>query len=82
MPMWSAAISFCNGWTEGRRMKPAAANGVLISEVSGVQLNRLLVLATRIDSLGHAPQAALKEIIEAEFALLSLKGMFSFSSSP
>jgi LysR family transcriptional regulator, nitrogen assimilation regulatory protein len=60
---------------------PAAARGVVISEISGVQLNRLLVLATRIESLGNATQVALKEIIEAEFARLARQGVFSFASS-
>jgi LysR family nitrogen assimilation transcriptional regulator len=61
--------------------EPAAAQGVVISEISGVQLNRLLVLATRIESLDSSPQLALKEIIEAEFARLALAGMFSFASA-
>lgn len=61
--------------------EPAAGRGVVISEISGVQLNRLLVLATRIDSLGNSPQAALKEIIEGEFAKLARQGMFSFAST-
>lgn len=59
--------------------EPAAAKGVVISEISGVQLNRLLVLATRIESLDSSPQLALKEIIEAEFARLARAGMFSFA---
>lgn len=59
---------------------PAAARAVAISEISGVQLNRLLVLATRIEKLAQAPQAAVREIIEAEFARLARQGMFSFSS--
>jgi len=61
--------------------EPAAAKGVMISEISGVQLNRLLVLATRIESLDSSPQLALKEIIEAEFARLARAGMFSFAST-
>jgi LysR family transcriptional regulator, nitrogen assimilation regulatory protein len=61
--------------------EPAAAKGVVISEISGVQLNRLLVLATRIESLDSSPQLALKEIIEAEFARLARAGMFSFAST-
>ncbi|HEX4894912.1 MAG TPA: LysR family transcriptional regulator, partial [Solimonas sp.] len=61
--------------------EPAAAQGVVISEISGVQLNRLLVLATRIESLDSSPQLALKEIIEAEFARLARAGMFSFAST-
>jgi LysR family nitrogen assimilation transcriptional regulator len=59
---------------------PAAAAAITISEVSGVQLNRLLVLATRVENWGSSPLLALKEIIEAEFARLARKGMFSFSS--
>jgi LysR family transcriptional regulator, nitrogen assimilation regulatory protein len=61
--------------------EPAAAKGVVISEISGVQLNRLLVLATRIESLDSSPQLALKEIIESEFARMAREGMFSFSSA-
>ncbi|HSI57125.1 MAG TPA: LysR family transcriptional regulator [Ideonella sp.] len=61
--------------------EPAAAKAVVISEISGVQLNRLLVLATRIESWDSSPQLALKEIIESEFARLARQGMFSFSSA-
>lgn len=61
--------------------EPAAAKGVVISEISGVQLNRLLVLATRFENWDSSPQLALKEIIESEFARLSREGMFSFSSA-
>ena len=59
--------------------EPAAARGVVISEISGVQLNRLLVLATRIQGWDSSPQLALKEIIEAEFARLARAGLFSFA---
>ena len=61
--------------------EPAAARGVVMSEISGVQLNRLLVLATRIGQLGHSPLAAMREIIEAEFARLARRGVFSFASA-
>lgn len=61
--------------------EPAAAQGVVISEISGVQLNRLLVLATRIETWDSSPQLALKEIIESEFARLARAGMFSFAST-
>ena len=61
--------------------EPAAAKGVVISEISGVQLNRLLVLATRHENWDSSPQLALKEIIESEFARLARKGTFSFSSA-
>lgn len=59
--------------------EPAAARGVVISEISGVQLNRLLVLATRLQDADSPPQLALKDIIEAEFARLTRAGMFSFT---
>ena len=62
--------------------EPDTARRVVISEISGVQLNRLLVLATRIGSLDSAPQLALKEIIEAEIARLARAGLFSFASGP
>lgn len=61
--------------------EPSAARGVVISEISGVQLNRLLVLATRIETWDSSPQLALKEIIESEFARLARAGMFSFASA-
>ena len=61
--------------------EPATVRRVVISEISGVQLNRLLVLAARIDRAGSAPQQALQEIIEAEIARLTRTGLFSFSSA-
>lgn len=61
--------------------EPAAAKGVVISEISGVQLNRLLVLATRFENWDSSPQLALKEIIESEFARLARAGIFSFASA-
>ena len=61
--------------------EPATVGRVVISEISGVQLNRLLVLATRIDSQDSAAPLALREIIEAEIARLTRAGLFSFSSS-
>lgn len=61
--------------------EPSTAGGVVISEISGVQLNRLLVLATRIENWDSSPQLALKEIIEAEFARMAREGRFSFSSA-
>ena len=60
---------------------PSAAGSVVISEITGVQLNRLLVLAMRIESRDNASQLALKEIIEAEFTRLARRGMFSFAAA-
>ena len=61
--------------------EPTTVGRVVISEISGVQLNRLLVLATRIDGLDSASPLALKEIIESEIARLTRAGLFSFSST-
>lgn len=61
--------------------EPATARRVVISEISGVQLNRLLVLATRIENVDSAARLALKEIIEAEIARLTRTGLFSFASA-
>jgi LysR family transcriptional regulator, nitrogen assimilation regulatory protein len=57
-----------------------SSNRVMISEVSGVQLNRLLVLATRLGPVENASMPALKQLVEAEFMRLALEGMFSFSA--
>lgn len=58
----------------------SVGRGVVISEISGVQLNRLLVLASRLQGAGSAAQRAVQEIIEAEFARLTREGLFSFSA--
>lgn len=58
--------------------EPGGVLDVQISEVSGVQLNRILMLATRLESWGSSPLLAVKEIIEAEFARLARQGVFSF----
>ena len=57
-----------------------SSSSVVISEVSGVQLNRLLVLATRPGPVENASLPALKQLVEAEFMRLALEGMFSFSA--
>ena len=50
------------------------------SEISGVQLNRQLALATRIDPRPTSACSLLEELIESEFERLSAEGRFSFSS--
>ena len=57
-----------------------AAGIVSLSEISGVQLNRLLVLATRPGRHDSSAIAIVKEMIQAEFTRLSRRGVFSFSS--
>ncbi|RZI98852.1 MAG: hypothetical protein EOO54_28325, partial [Haliea sp.] len=60
--------------------EPRSADGVVMSEVSGVQLNRLLVLATRIEQRTNTAMAVMQELIESEFAKLARRGIFSFTN--
>jgi LysR family nitrogen assimilation transcriptional regulator len=57
-----------------------AAGAVTLSEISGVQLNRLLVLATRLQRYESPAVAIVKELVQAEFARLNRQGVFSFSA--
>lgn len=54
---------------------------ITMSEISGVQLNRMLVLATRIESRPSAALMQVHELVEAEFSRLMRQGVFSFGSS-
>ena len=49
-----------------------------LSEISGVQLNRLLVLATRADPRPPPALALVQEMLDAEFSRLVRQGTFSF----
>ncbi|MDB5892119.1 MAG: hypothetical protein JWP47_2950 [Polaromonas sp.] len=60
--------------------EPRASEAVAMSEISGVQLNRLLVLATRVERQDNSALYVLREMIESEVARLTRKGMFSFAS--
>ncbi|MDP3799518.1 MAG: LysR family transcriptional regulator [Polaromonas sp.] len=60
--------------------EPRAAETVVMSEVSGVQLNRLLVLATRTERQDNNALHVVREMIESEFARLARRGVFSFGS--
>lgn len=53
---------------------------LVLSEISGVQLNRMLVMATRIEPRPQAAQARVQELIEAEFSRLTRLGVFSFAT--
>jgi LysR family transcriptional regulator, nitrogen assimilation regulatory protein len=57
-----------------------AAKTVVISEISGVQLNRLLMLATRNGLNDNPAIPAMQKLIELEFAKLTRQGVFSFGS--
>lgn len=53
---------------------------MVASEISGVQLNRLLVMATRIEPNNNPAIPGLQVLIESEFSKLARLGTFSFSS--
>jgi DNA-binding transcriptional LysR family regulator len=55
---------------------------VALSEVTGVQLNRLLMLAVRRDGKSNPGIALFTDIAKAECAELVAKGVFSFSDGP
>lgn len=59
---------------------PRIAAAVTLSEISGVQLNRLLVLATRLDRQESAGMAIVRQLVQGEFARLSRQGIFGFPS--
>ena len=61
--------------------EPRTATTIQMSEISGVQLNRLLVLATRVERQDNSAQHVVREMIESEFARLSRQGVFSFASA-
>ena len=52
------------------------ARDIVLSEISGVQLNRLLVLATRLDSKSTASLALVHELVISEFSRLERQGLF------
>lgn len=56
-----------------------ASGTVAISEISGVQLNRLLMLATRNEAKAAPGIALVKDLIRSECAQLVGKGVFSLS---
>jgi LysR family transcriptional regulator, nitrogen assimilation regulatory protein len=55
-----------------------AAAQLVMSEIAGVQLHRQLVLATRLESRPSLALQRVQELVEAEFARLARRGMFSF----
>ncbi len=54
---------------------------VVLSEVSGVQLNRQLLIATRIERNEASAVALLRDLVQAEVVRLTQLGMFSFGIS-
>ena len=51
---------------------------LVMSEISGVQLHRQLVLATRQENRPSVALSRVHELVEAEFARLTRRGVFSF----
>jgi LysR family nitrogen assimilation transcriptional regulator len=60
--------------------QPGASAKLTLSEVSGVQLNRQLLMASRADDERRPHVTALKELIVEESSNLVGRGTFSFSS--
>lgn len=60
---------------------PRVRRRVTMSEVSGVQLNRLLVMATRIKREENAALSVLKDLVVSELAELTQAGMFNFAAA-
>ena len=53
--------------------------GIQMSEISGVQLNRMLVLASRIERVQDPALATAREQVENEFSRLVARGVFSLT---
>lgn len=55
---------------------------VRLSEVSGVQLHRMLMLATRIERAQNSAIAVVADVVRGEAGKLAAAGVFSFGSAP
>lgn len=62
--------------------EPGAATEVVMSQITGVQLTRLLVLATRLEPEAKLAIPVVQEMIEVEFSRLMREGMFTFTAAP
>ena len=58
-----------------------AQHRVTMSEVSGVQLSRQLVMATRIADEENSALSVLKDLVAAELSELTQAGIFNFAST-
>lgn len=59
---------------------PRNENRITLSEVSGIQLNRQLMMATRIEHNENPSVTLLRDLVIAELARLTKAGMFNFGS--
>lgn len=55
---------------------------MVMSEITGVQLNRLLVLATRAESYSNPAARLIRDLVEQQFSKLLSAGVFSFGHVP
>ena len=55
--------------------------GIVMSEISGVQLNRQLALAMRLETRPSVALSLVQELVTAEFARLTRRGVFSFGAA-
>lgn len=62
--------------------KDAPGETVQVSEISGVQLHRMLVLARRNEPMAHSALAVVGELVRAEAEKLANSGAFSFGRMP
>lgn len=53
---------------------------IVMSQITGIQLSRMLVLATRLDPEGKLAIPVIQEMIEAEFSRLMREGVFTFTA--
>jgi LysR family nitrogen assimilation transcriptional regulator len=60
--------------------KTAASASITMSEISGVQISRQLVLATRLDPKPTAALSLVRELIDAELMRLSHCGVFGLAA--
>lgn len=60
--------------------KESRAGSARLSEISGVQLNRMLVLATRIDRAQSSAIAVVTDVVRSEATKLAEQGVFSFGA--
>jgi LysR family nitrogen assimilation transcriptional regulator len=58
-----------------------AERKLVLSEVSGIQLNRQLMMATRIEHNENPALMLLRDLVIAELARLTMAGMFNIGSS-
>ncbi|OWT74667.1 MULTISPECIES: LysR family transcriptional regulator [unclassified Achromobacter] len=62
--------------------EPRHDAAITLTEVSGVQLNRQLMMATRIEATPSTAVAALREIVLAELARLNRMRVFNLGKAP